>query len=562
MLSKAAKPTQFTKFLTADTVVPTIEASQYASPEVLRHARKVIGSFTWITPEKRPDAELKWLSKTALHDLELPEPNVEDMEELTCVLSGEQPIIDPQKRIYPYAQNYGGHQFGSWAGQLGDGRAITLFKIKDYEIQLKGAGLTPYSRFADGKAVLRSSIREALACEYNHQLGIPTQRCLSLVSLPSTIAHRERRESCAVIARMASSWVRIGSFELPSSRGDRGEVRRLADYCINELHLGMEGPEYSKASMGNQYFQFFRDSSLRNARLMARTQAFGFLNGVLNSDNVSVLGLSIDYGPFAFMDVFDSHFTPNHDDALGRYSFQSSPVIMWWNCIKLSETLGELIGAGTGVDDPEFIAKGYPTEDALDVAEKHATELIMGVGLEFQATYESHYKKLMLQRLGIHSSEEGGDLKLLEELLHMMQECELDYNRFFRLLSSEEGLRAVDILPKERERKKVLSDKRATQLIETWLQKYSVRKERDPISQIEREQFMNKLNPKFILRNSVLANVIELAERNEWDAFHAVATMIEDPFANSWPDVPEVFIHRYMDAVSLDDRSSQLSCSS
>lgn len=562
MLAKAAKQTQFTKFLSPDSVIPTIEVSQSASPEVLRRARKVIGSFTWLVPEKRPDAELKWLSESALQDLEIPQPNAEQEEELTRVLSGEEAIIDTEKRLYPYAQNYGGHQFGAWAGQLGDGRAITLFKIKNYEIQLKGAGLTPYSRFADGKAVLRSSIREALASEYNHQLGIPTQRCLSLVNLPSTTAYRERIESCAVIARMTPSWVRIGSFELPYSRGDKQELRRLADYCVDELHLGEEGPNYTPAADGNRYFQFFRDTSLRNAQMMARAQAFGFLNGVLNSDNVSVLGLSIDYGPFAFMDTFDSRFTPNHDDSAGRYSFQSSPVIMWWNCIRLGETLGELIGAGSGVDDPDFIAKGITTKEALTAAEKHATELIMRVGAEFQATYEAQYKKLMLQRLGIYASEEGGDLKLLEELLHMMQECELDYNRFFRALSSSKGLKSSDFLPKERKSGAMLSDKKALHLIDAWLQKYNVRKERDPTTPESRTDLMNKLNPNFILRNSVLANAVELAERNEWGAFDAVAKMAANPFAESWSDVPEIFLRKYMAAVAIDDRGSQLSCSS
>lgn len=552
MLSRVAKPSTLTKYLTPDSKVPSIQQAENAPAELLRKARKVTGSFTWVAPEHRADYELKWISAASAQDLGL-ELDINDSE-VAAILAGQKVVKNEEQGMYPYAQNYAGDQFGSWAGQLGDGRAITLFRVGDYDLQLKGAGMTPYSRFADGKAVLRSSIREALVSEYLHQLGIPTQRCLSLVYLPTTLARRERVEKCAVITRMAPSWIRIGTFQLHEAAQNRRELRKLADYCIDKLGLGLSDHD----GLGNRYFAMFRDTALRNAKMMASCQAYGFLNGVLNTDNVSVLGFSLDYGPFAFMDTFSSLYTPNHDDWTNRYGFKNSPVIMWWNCIKLAECLAELIAMGENVDNAEYIVNGIPSHE-LEASGKIATDLIMGVGREFQSVYESEYQTLMLSRLGLTSNGNASeDEKLVEKLLLTMQECELDYNRFFRKLAHTQDVQ--DFMPFERTNTTTVSDEEVHSRISDFLSAYKDRLLKDITP--NRMQHMDKVNPNFLLRNSVLANVIDLAETGNWDAFYAAANMCLHPFAESW-SVPDIYSRRYMDdKLNLMDRDTQLSCSS
>jgi uncharacterized protein YdiU (UPF0061 family) len=260
--------------------------------------------YTYVCPEPiEQPPELLATSKAAFKTLGI-NPAEASRPEFVRLVAGNGGFED---KIYPWAQCYGGWQFGQWAGQLGDGRAISLFEATNpetkerYELQLKGAGKTPYSRFADGRAVLRSSIREFIVSEYLHSIGIPTTRALSLTLLPGVEVSRERVEPCAVVSRFAQSWIRIGTFDLPRARGEREMLRQLCDYVRDEvLKLA---PHVAEAGKPNRYEVMYREVVTRNAKTVAYWQVYGFMNGVLNTDNTSILGLSLDFGPFGFMDV-------------------------------------------------------------------------------------------------------------------------------------------------------------------------------------------------------------------------------------------------------------------
>lgn len=559
---KNVKPTAFTKYLAPDKEVPSIEVAQSLGDKLVREQRTVQGAFTWVAPEPRSEYKLRWVSPSALKTLGI-EPGEASSPKFAAVMAGKDVIADPEIGLYPYAQNYAGYQFGNWAGQLGDGRAISLFEIeapdhKHYELQLKGAGLTPYSRFADGKAVLRSSIREALASEAVNALGIPTTRALSLVELPTTTARRERTETCAVISRFAESWVRIGTFDLYHSRGDRKNLRALADYCIDHVFGG-----FKESSQGNRYYQLFREVSERNARMIASTQAYGFLNGVLNTDNTSILGLSIDYGPFAFIDGFNFGFTSNHDDHENRYGFRNAPVMIWWNCVRLGESLGELIGAGHElVDQPDFIASGVKDTESRKKVAKTATTLIMDMGQEFEKLYRSTYMDIMRKRLGLTTSKDDDDEALVEPLLQIMDECELDYNHFFWGLSNLRVLGefpdSSSLISKERGISPLKTFEACKKHVDEWLKTYISRLKAESSTDDDRINDMRKVNPHFVLRNWVLNDVITKANEDDWSAFDAVAVMALDPFKDRW----DVGFEEYLGEVPGTERNIVCSCSS
>lgn len=317
-LSAVKATNVFTSSLPPDPDIPTPEAANQ-NEKLTRTPRQVRGAlFTYVKPRATTKPELLSTSKSCFETLGI-SPEEATTDGFLELVSGSSSFPG----IHPWAQCYGGYQFGQWAGQLGDGRAISLAEIqgegKDrFELQLKGSGMTPYSRFADGNAVLRSSIREYLVSEYLHALGIPTTRALALTLLPGQNALRERLEPCAIVARAAQSWIRIGTFDLLRRRGDRKTMKQLADYCINHVFGGEDHlcahDEMSNRSTGNRYERLYREIVFRNASLVGKMQAYGFMNGVLNTDNTSIYGLSMDYGPFAFMDIFDSSYTPNHDE--------------------------------------------------------------------------------------------------------------------------------------------------------------------------------------------------------------------------------------------------------
>ncbi|GAM82577.1 hypothetical protein ANO11243_005590 [Dothideomycetidae sp. 11243] len=544
-LSTLPKTNNFTSRLPADAEFPTPHSSHTADREDLG-PRMVKGAlYTYVRPDPPSRHELLAVSPAALADLNLDPSCVKD-EDFQATLAGARILTYPDSQeegkedkdvIYPWAQCYGGYQFGQWAGQLGDGRAISLFEIPTpsarYELQLKGAGRTPYSRFADGRAVLRSSIREFVVSEALHALGIPSTRALALTLLPDQQVRRERMEPGAIVARFAQTWLRLGTFDLLRARNDRVNIRRLADYVAEDVFPGWESLP-SKLADGdlkdtamsvttgvdkltlegegkdqeNRYTRLYREIVRRNAKTVAAWQAYAFTNGVLNTDNTSVYGLSVDFGPFAFLDNFDPHYTPNHDDHMLRYSYRNQPSIIWWNLLRLGEALGELIGSGSRCDEDQFVNEGV-AKDWSDELIQRGENIIMKVGDEFKAVFMAEYKRLMTARLGLKTFKDEDFDVLYSELLDTLEALELDFHHTFRKLSSlslsqlDTEEKRVQFAPKffhseGLSQTAIPSENEAKKRIAEWLDKWRLRVLEDwGEGQDEaRQTVMKKVNPK------------------------------------------------------------------
>lgn len=574
----------FTSNLPADALYPT-PADSHKTPRSDIGPRQVRNAlFTWVRPQTVKDPELLAVSPAGMRDLGIREGDEKNPDFVATVAGNKIQGWDEEKGEggYPWAQCYGGFQFGSWAGQLGDGRAISLFETTNpdtgvrYELQLKGAGMTPYSRFADGKAVLRSSIREFVVSEALNALGIPSTRALSLTLLPGEKVIRERIEPGAIVARFAQSWLRIGNFDILRARGDRKLIRQLATYLAEHVFGGWEtlparledpdkpteSPEPQRGlpsdkiegpseSAENRFTRLYREIVRRNALTVAKWQAYGFMNGVLNTDNTSLFGLSIDFGPFAFMDNFDPMYTPNHDDALLRYSYRNQPSVIWWNLVRLGESLGELIGAGEGVDVDKFVNEGVTEEEAPALIAR-AEKLITQVGEEYKAVFLGEYKKLMTARLGLKHFQEGDFEQLFSELLDTMEALELDFNLFFRRLSAvklseleseqarqdkasiffyQDGVTGLGGEEEGRKRVGAWLDKWRQRIMEDWGNGSSVSEEAEAL----RIEAMKKVNPSFIPRGWILDEIIRRVEKGkERDVLGRVMTMVLHPFEDSW----------------------------
>ncbi|XP_077254132.1 uncharacterized protein LOC143893073 [Tasmannia lanceolata] len=431
----------------------------------------------------------------------------------------------------PYAQCYGGHQFGTWAGQLGDGRAITLGEVLNsrgerWELQLKGAGRTPYSRFADGLAVLRSSIREFLCSEAMHSLGIPTTRALCLVTTGKTVTRdmfydgNPKEEPGSIVCRVAQSFLRFGSFQIHSSRAkeDMDIVRVLADYTIRHhfphfenmsksetLSFKAEGQDGPSAVdlTSNKYAAWSVEVAERTASLVARWQGVGFTHGVLNTDNMSVLGLTIDYGPFGFLDAFDPSYTPNTTDLPGRrYCFANQPDIGLWNIAQFTATLSS--------------AKLISSEEANYAMERYGTKFM------------DEYQSIMTRKLGLSKYNK----QLISKLLNNMAVDKVDYTNFFRLLSNIKAdpsiledqllvpLKAV-LLDMGKERKVAWI---------SWVQTYVQELASSGTSDQQRKAAMDSINPKFVLRNYLCQSAIDAAEQGEYGEVRRLLKVMECPY--------------------------------
>ena len=607
-LQDLPKSNVFTSQLPPDLEFKTPSASHNAPREDLG-PRMVKGAlYTYVRPEETSEPELLGTSPAAMRDigLNLGEEGTADFKNL---VAGNKTYWDPstEKGIYPWAQCYGGYQFGSWAGQLGDGRAISLFESTNpntqtrYEIQLKGAGRTPYSRFADGKAVLRSSIREFIVSEALNALRIPTTRALSLTLAPSARVRRERIEPGAIVARFAPSWLRIGTFDILRARGDRKLIRRLATYVAENVYPGWTSlpsilPESAAATSSstlnpsrnippektegdppgeeNRFTRLYREIVRRNAVTVAYWQAYAFTNGVLNTDNTSLLGLSLDFGPFAFLDNFDPSYTPNHDDHALRYSYRNQPSIIWWNLVRLGESFGELIGAGARVDDEQFINEGV-TKDFAPELIKRAETIIERAGEEYKAIFMAEYTRLMRKRLGLISEDPSDFDEMFSEALDTMEALELDFNHFFRRLSD---VRIAD-LDTEDQRKSVAgkffhaegvtglgNDENAARTrIAAWLERWRKRVLQDwgGNGDERREQEMKKVNPKFIPRSWVLDELIQRVEHGgERKVIGQVMEMALNPFNDEWETGDREQEERFCGDVPRQNRQMMCSCSS
>jgi uncharacterized protein YdiU (UPF0061 family) len=536
-LQSIPKSNVFTQNLPVDAAFPTPKDSHNADRQHLGPRMVKEALFTYVRPDPQGEAELLAVSERALQDIGLSEEEAKS-EEFKDVVAGRKILTwdesKPDEGIYPWAQCYGGYQFGQWAGQLGDGRAISLFEATNpstktrYEIQLKGAGRTPYSRFADGRAVLRSSIREFVVSEYLNAINIPTTRALALTLSNGSRIMRERIEPGAIVARFAQSWIRFGSFDLQRQRGDRNTLRKLADYTAEHVYGGWDNlpsklpagdvkEVHDQTNTGvskdtlqgegleseNRYTRLYRGVLRANALTVAKWQAYGFMNGVLNTDNTSILGLSIDFGPFAFLDTFDPTYTPNHDDHMLRYSYRNQPTIIWWNLVRLGEALGELMGAGAKVDESQFVEKGV-TEEEADELIKRAEGVIDRAGEEYKAVFLAEYRRIMTLRLGLKTQKDSDFEELMSELLDTLQAFELDFHHAFRRLSSVK----LSEVETEDQRKDVAgrffrandaprqeSDSR--ERIGKWLEKWSARVKEDwgQGKDEERQEAMYAINP-------------------------------------------------------------------
>jgi uncharacterized protein YdiU (UPF0061 family) len=390
----------------------------------------------------------------------------------------------------PRAMVYSGHQFGSYNPRLGDGRGLLLGEVyndagEHWDLHLKGAGQTPYSRMGDGRAVLRSSIREFLASEALHALGIPTSRAGCVIG-SSTPVWREKQERAAMVLRLAQSHVRFGSLEYFFYTKQNDQLKELADHVLS-LHYAecLEQPE--------PYLAMFRTIVERQAELIAKWQAYGFCHGVMNTDNMSILGITFDFGPFAFLDDFDQNFICNHSDHEGRYSFSNQVPIGQWNLSALAQSLTPFISV-----------------EALREA----------LGM-FLPLYQAHYLDLMRRRLGLTTAEED-DADLIARLLQLMQNSGVDYSLFFRRLGEESADIAVSHL----------RDDFVDMLgFDAWAETYKARIAREPAtSQEDRRARMHAVNPLYILRNYLAQRAIEAAEQGDYSEVRRLHQVLCTPF--------------------------------
>ena len=439
--------------------------------------------FTPLAPQSLPDPY--WVGKSQLvaHLLEL-NPGLFDTDELLQALSGNRLI----RGSFPLASVYSGHQFGVWAGQLGDGRALLLGETQaGLELQLKGAGRTPYSRMGDGRAVLRSSIREFLCSEAMHGLGIATTRALCVTGSDATVL-REERETAAVVTRVAPSFIRFGHFEHFSNLGDHAALKTLADYVIQRFYPQCLA---SIRYPGNPYAALLEAVSERTAELLARWQAVGFCHGVMNTDNMSVLGLTIDYGPFQFLDVFDPGHICNHSDSQGRYAFNKQPNIAYWNLFCLGQALLPLI------------------EDQ---------DLALAALESYKQVFPASLEARMRAKLGL-SDVRPEDRDLIDSVLKLLAQNRVDYSIFWRRLShyQRDGnptpVRDLFLEPFG---------------LGAWLLQYNERTIH--IDKGVCADLMLKSNPKYVLRNHLGEQAIRLAKARDYSGVSNLLKVLENPF--------------------------------
>lgn len=407
----------------------------------------------------------------------------------------------------PMAHRYGGYQFGYWAEQLGDGRAHLLGEYLNsrgdrWELQLKGSGKTPYSRFGDGRAVLRSSVREFLCSEAMHHLGVPTSRAASLAVTEDPVARdmfydgRLKQERAAVVLRLAPTWFRFGSFEILSLNKEHDELKQLADFVLTNTFTGI-------SETGEEgYLAMFAEVVDKTALLIAKWMSVGFAHGVLNTDNMSIVGITIDYGPFGFIDEYNPKFIPNHSDDMGRYDLENQANIGLWNLDKLATALKPLISVEKH-DQLEMILKGY--------GEK----------------YQSYHLHIFRSKLGFLEKLEE-DEAIIDLLLEIMESIEADFTQTFRDLSelSLEDLRDVKIPESSWGLHQCLKNKK----IHDFLKIYCQRFQKEKLSDEERMEKMQKTNPRYILRNWMAQRAIEMAENNDFSEVKFLLELLKKPF--------------------------------
>ena len=409
----------------------------------------------------------------------------------------------------PFSMCYAGHQFGNYNPWLGDGRASNLGNVRGWNLQLKGSGETLYSRSADGRAAIRSSIREYLMSEAMHHLGIPTTRALGIIGSKTKIV-RNKIENAAIVMRMSTSWVRFGTFEYFFYRKQHEKLEELAEYVIAESYPHLKDDE-------DRFYKMFCEVLERTANMIANWQAIGFCHGVMNTDNMSIEGLSIDYGPYAMMDDFKYGYICNHTDRAGRYAYGEQPNVSYWNLTKLSEAL-------TPIVSKERMQKKLEDFGAF--------------------IYPDAYIGQMRKKLGLEQKLES-DIELIEELLVAMHDAFVDHTIFFRTLSHYDG-----------DRSSLYDIAMNPVLIDNWLKLYDKRLERENCSQSERQEAMLKSNPKYVLKNHMIQEAIVLAEAGDFSRVETLLHLATRPY----DEMPE-FEH-LADETPEEHKNLGLSCSS
>ncbi len=482
-----------------------------ADPDVSARRRQVAGAaFSRISPtQTAAPVLLAWSAEVA--DLLGLDPALMTEPEFARVFGGSSVPTGAD----PFAACYGGHQFGNWAGQLGDGRAIALGEVLDRHgnhqtLQLKGAGPTPYSRGADGRAVLRSSIREFLCSEAMFHLGVPTTRALSLVSTGDAVVRdmlydgNPAPETGAVVCRVAPSFTRFGNFQLPASRDEIVLLRTLTEFTIRT-----DFPEIWSAPHGSfeaKVLAWFTEVVERNVRLVVDWMRVGFVHGVLNTDNMSILGLTIDFGPYGWLESYDPTWTPNTTDAgQRRYRYGNQPAVVGWNLAQLASALVPLVG-GTA-----------ELQAALDT---------------YGERYSGQFGEMMSERLGWGPLRDG-DVELVNELFALLSRTETDYVLFFRNLS------LVPLVGTDEEMVGALMDAyyQPEELVESlladtvsWLRRWALRVVEGGVSQGERVARTNALNPRFVLRNWIAQEVIDAADAGDASLISELLDVLRHPY--------------------------------
>ncbi|WP_066759750.1 protein adenylyltransferase SelO [Crocinitomix algicola] len=489
-------------------------------------------AYSYVSPQKFENASLIHVNHTLLNELKL---NDIEKDELALIFTGQK-TLNNQK---PYAMCYAGHQFGNWAGQLGDGRAINIAELDMNKhpivLQLKGAGKTPYSRSADGLAVLRSSIREFLMSEAMFSLGIPTTRALSIALSGDQVLRdilyngNPAHEKGAIVCRTAPSFIRFGNFENFAARGNKVLLKKLTDYTIQTFYSHLGAPSKST------YLVFFKEVAMKSLEMVMDWQRVGFVHGVMNTDNMSILGLTIDYGPFGWLENYDPAWTPNTTDAqFKRYRYGNQPHIVLWNLTQLANALYPLI------------EEAAPLEHILE---------------EYQETFQKRYLQMMLQKLGIDNQQPDDDnfINLLTDLLRISQ---MDMTLFFRKLSKFDPITLKEHLPIIEEDSYLNQSQFNPHIYkwENWLQQYAARLLSCKESKSNRQIRMNRVNPKYVLRNYMAHLAIQDAEKGDYKLFLELYNLLKKPY-DEQPENEKWFRKRPDWAINKVG-SSMLSCSS
>ena len=470
-------------------------------------------------------------SSDVLKLLDLPD-EAADSEDFLAAFCGNRLLPG----MYAYASCYGGHQFGNWAGQLGDGRAIALGEIinqcgERWELQLKGAGMTPYSRNADGRAVLRSSLREFLCSEAMHHLGIPTTRALSLIATGEMVMRdmlydgNPALEPGAIVCRVSPSFIRFGNFEILAARGEHQLLQQLIDFTIRRdfPEINVQAEEFLA--------QWFKLICERTARLVVEWLRVGFVHGVMNTDNMSILGLTIDYGPYGWVDNFDPGWTPNTtDEDWRRYTLSQQPVMARWNLQRLAEALATVAASHAGLE----------------------------IGLaHFDTSFQAGLSAMLAAKFGLLEWQDE-DAELVETVFELMQRAEVDMTEFFRALANLKQ-HAPDLKVLHSAFYQETLYQNHSELFNAWLARYATRLSTQNDSDEARRIRMNLVNPRFVLRNYLTQLAIDAVMENDFGMLDKLMEAARHPYDDN---IPAELTAKRPDWAINKPGCSMLSCSS